>query len=345
MTTIVSQTPYPVQGFEHRFYGGVPYHCLSARLTLRWRADGRLSPLLRQPGFVLNDVWREAPYRSPLDYAGELIPFKPTTDVLVIGTARPLDGVAAPFWDALLRFPGVEKRLRLCGPRRWRHTLAQGWRLSEPAPCDGVPLSYEFAYGGVIDGAREHYAEGEFHPPNPYGCGFLGKQRADTSREYPAPQIEAWNGAVGNLGQDVAVGGFGPLPGFVPQRARYAGTYDARWERETEPHIPPDLDLRYWNTAPPDQQPADYLAAGDRIDLVGMTREGRLTLVLPPVAASLVCDYDDESTASLPLPLDTVVIDLDRQHLILRYHQIVRFDAALARIRVYCVLPPTSARS
>ena len=37
--------------------------------------------------------------------------------------------------------------------------------------------------------------------------------------------------------------------------------------------------------------------------------------------------------------------DLDRQHLILRYHQIMRFDAALARIRVYCVLPPTSARS
>lgn len=345
MTTIVSQTPFPVQGFQHHFYGGVPYHCISAKLTLRWRANGQLSPLLRQPGFVLNDVWRGAPYRSPLDYAGELIPFKPTTDVLVMGTARPLGGVAAQSWDAALRFPGVEKRLRLCGPRNWRHTLAHSWRLGEPEPTDGVPLGYDFAYGGVVGEQREHYDEGAFHPPNPYGCGFLGKHRADTSREYRAPQIEAWNGAVGAIGQDVAVGGFGPLPGFVPQRARYAGTYDARWEREIKPHIPPDLDLRYWNTAPPDQQPADYLGAGDYIDLIGMTPEGRLTLVMPAVAASLVRDYDDDSTASLPLMLDTVVIDLDQRHLTLRYHQIVRFDAAIERVRVYCALPPTSARS
>lgn len=345
MTTIVSQTPYPVQGFEHRFYGGVPYHCISAKLTLRWRANGHLTPLLRQPGFVLNDIWRGAPYRSPLDYPSELIPFKPTTDVLVIGTARPRDGVPIPAWDAALRFPGVDKRLHLCGPRHWRYSLAHGWRLSEPAPSDGVPLGYDLAYGGVSGEQRDHYAEGEFHPANPYGCGFLGKQRADTAREYRAPQIEAWNGAVGALGQDVAVGGFGPLPGFVPQRARYAGTYDAHWEREIKPHIPPDMDLRYWNTAPLDQQPADYLVAGDRIDLLGLTREGRLTLVLPPVATSLVGDYDDESTASLPLRLDTVVIDLDQQHLTVRYHQIVRFDAALARIRVYCALPLTSARS
>lgn len=345
MTTIVSQTPFPVQGFEHRFYGGIPYHCISAKLTLRWRANGQLSPLLRQPGFVLNDIWDKVPYRSPLLYASELIPFKPTTDVLVLGTARPLDGEPAQSWDATLRFPGVEKRLRLCGPRSWRHSLVHGWRLSEPEPCDGVPLSYVHAYGGVVGDDREHYAEGEFHPNNPYGCGFLGSQRANTSQEYRAPRIEAWNGAVGTLGQDVAVGGFGPLPGFVPQRARYAGTYDARWQREIKPHIPPDMDLRYWNTAPLDQQPADYLTAGDHIDLLGMTREGRLTLVVPPIAASLVCDYDDESTASLPLRLDTAVIDLDQQHLTLRYHQIVRFDTAMERIRVYCALPPTSARS
>jgi len=345
MSFVVSQSAYPVQGFEHRFYGGAPYHCVSAKLTLRWRANGQLTPLLRQPAFVLNDVWFDAPYESPLEYPSELIPFKPTTDVLVIGTARPHEGRARASWDAALRLPGVHKRLRLCGPRAWRYSLAQGWRLSEPEPTDGVPLRADYAYGGVVGERRPHYREGEFHPPNPYGCGYLGTHRADTALSYRAPQIEAWEGAIGALGEDVAVGGFGPLPGFVPQRARYAGTYDAAWARDVKPNIPLDMDLRYWNAAPADQLPASYLSAGDRIELIGLTREGQLTLTLPDVIASVVRDYTDDSTAALPLPLDTVVIDLDQRHLTLRFHQIVRFDEALAAIRVYCATPSMSARS
>jgi hypothetical protein len=345
MTTIVSQTAFPVQGLEQRFYSGALYHCVSVKLTLRWRADGALSPLLRQPDFVLNDRWREAPYRSPLDYPSELAPFKPTTDVLVIGTARPRDGVPVRHWDALLQLPGVSKRLRLCGPRLWRHSLAHGWRLSEPEPTDGVHLGYDQAFGGVTGEPRDHYVEGEFHPANPHGCGYLGRRGADPSHDYRAPQIEAWNGAIADLGDDVAVGGFGPLPGFVPQRARYAGTRDAHWAREIAPALPADMDLRYWNCAPEDQQPADYLCGGDRLELLGLTREGHVSLQIPTTRAFLVRDYDNGDTAALPLQLDTAIVDLDQRHLSLRYHQIVPLDDAVDRIRVYCALTSPSARS
>lgn len=345
MTTIVSQSAFPVQGFEHRFYGGVPYHCVSAKLSLRWRSDGSLKPLLRQPGFVLNDVWRQQPYRSPLDYPSDLIPFKPTTDLLLFGTARPEHGRPATSWGGALVCPGVEKKLRFHGPRQWRHSLVHGWRLSEAEPTDGVRLCSDHAYGGTVGEPKDHYAEGEFYPPNPYGRGYIGRSRPGSDQVIPAPLVEAWDGAVGSLGVDVPVGQVGPMPGFVPERARFAGTYDAAWRRDVEPNIPHDFDLRYWNTAPMDQRPPTYLRSGDRIDLIGFTPEGHLSLALPDVNAFLVRDFADGSTASVAMALDTVAIDLDRARLTLRYHQIVRYENTIEQIRVYCTPHLMSARS
>lgn len=336
MTVIVSQSLYPVQGFEHRFYHGNRYHCLSAKVTLEWDAEGRLAPVERQPDMVLNDVWLDEENRSSLLYPSDLIPFKPTTDVLVVGTARPPEDRPMPTWYAALRVGGLEKRLRFHGPRQWRYTLLGGWALSEAEPVSGVALLYENAYGGTLGPARAHYEDGEFFAPNPLGQGFVDRSRLDTSQAYPAPQIEAWDAPLGAFGQDVEPGGFGPLPGFMPARQRYAGTYDEHWRQTVAPDIPLDMDMRYWNTAPADQQPPTYLKAGDTIELAGVRPGPPLRLVLPPLDAAGVAHWDDDSRETHPVNLDTVLIDLDRERVTLRYHGLVDFDARIKRINVYC---------
>lgn len=336
MTVVVSQSLYPTQGFEHRFYHGNRYHCLSAKVTLEWDEHGRMSAPRRQPDWVLHDEWLEEPDRSSLLFPSELNPYKPTTDVLVVGTARPPEGVPARDWIGALRIGEQVKRLRFCGPRQWQYSLLRGWQLSPAIPVDGVALLYENAYGGTSGPQREHYAEGEYYAPNPFGCGYVGRSRPDTSQPVRAAQIEAWNGAIRHFGQDVAVGGLGPVPGFFPSRAAHTGTLDADWEAKVKPNIPLDMDLRYWNTAPPDQQASEYLRPGDSVTLVGLMPGAPVELAMPPIDPALLCEREHDVRNALAMNLDTVTIDLDRQRMTLRYHQIVPFDESIKRINVHC---------
>ncbi|TDR34784.1 hypothetical protein DFR29_1432 [Tahibacter aquaticus] len=336
MTVVINQSLYPAQGFEHRFYHGNRYHCISAKVTLDWDEQGRLSSPRRQPDWVRNDEWLDEADRSSLIYPSEMIPFKPATDVLVVGTALSPEGRPLREWNAALCIKDQTKRLRLFGPREWRHSAMGGWRLSGPEACSGVALLYENAYGGTVGPAREHYAEGDYYPPNPFGSGYVGKQRPDTNAPLRAAQIEAWDGPITHFGQDVAVGGFGALPGFVPARAQYAGTTDADWEASVKPNIPPDMDMRYWNTAPADQQASEYLRPGDVIGLVNLRPGAPLRLAMPPIDPATLCEYDEDNRRAAAMNLDTVTIDLDAQRMTLRYHQILPFDESIKRINVHC---------
>jgi hypothetical protein len=336
MTVSINQSMYPVQVVERHFWHGNPYHCVSVSVTLDWDDAGRLRHPARQWPSVLDEQWRDAPMRSSLLHPGDLVPFKPQTDVLVVGTARPPAGRPTTSWDAALQIKDNEKRLRLCGPRQWQHSLLSGWTLSGAAPCEGVALLYENAYGGVIDPERPQFDEGEYYPANPFGCGFVGRSRADTGRSYRAAQIEAWDGAITAFGKDVPVGGLGPIPGFFPSRAQYMGTYDEAWERDHKPDIPLDMDMRYWNCAPADQQADGHLRAGDEITLSGLRAGPPLRLAMPAMTAMTVAHFEDRSNEASTMALDTVLVDLDRQQLRLRYHRIIAVDPRIARISVFC---------
>ncbi|HWU51938.1 MAG TPA: DUF2169 domain-containing protein [Tahibacter sp.] len=336
MTTVVSQSLYPTQGFEHRFYHGNRYHCVSAKVTLDWDEHGKLSAPRRQRDWVRNDAWYGEPDRSTLLVPSELNPYKPTTDVLVSGTVQPPEGRPAREWVGALCIAEQIKRLRFFGTRQWQHSALRGWHLSEAVPVAGVALLLENAYGGTIGAPREHYEEGDYFAPNPFGCGYVGRSRPDTSQPVRAAQIEAWDGPITQFGADVAVGALGPVPGFFPSRARYMGTLDAQWQAHVKPNIPLDMDMRYWNTALPDQQAKEYLRPGDAITLVGLLPGEPLRLKIPPIDPALLCEYGDDQRRALAMNLDTVAIDLDQRCMSLRYHQILPFDERIARINIHC---------
>jgi hypothetical protein len=335
MPLVVSQSLYPVQAVERRFWHGNPYLCVSAKVSLRFDAQGRLSKLSRQPPLALDEVWLDRPMRSSLLNGSDLIPYKPGTDVLVLGNARPPAGKPSTGWDAELRLPGKRKRLRLLGPRFWEHRLLGGWTLSAPSPCESVPLLYENAYGGVVDPDREHFEEGEYYPDNPFGTGFVGRPRPPTDRPIPAARIEAWDGAITGFGKDVPVGGTGPVPGFFPHRQRHAGNWESH-EAQGLPGMPLDMDMRYWQVAPPDQQLDRYLRADEEIQLHGFCAEGPLHLRMPPITAMATASYSASQTRARVMALDTVQIDLDRRTIALRYHVIVPLQDDLEQVSVRC---------
>lgn len=335
MTTVISHSLYPVRDFEHRFYHGNPYHCISAKITLDWDENGVLSPARRQIDLLADDLWRDRENRSSLIYASDLIPFKPCTDVVVTGTVRPPDARPTPLWYAALRIGKLEKRLRFYGPRQWQFRLFGGWTLSDPEPTEGVGLLYENAYGGVSFPENDTFKEGEYDPNNPVGCGYIGKARTSTARSYPAAQIESWDGRIKHFGRDVPPGGFGPLPGHAPDRYRHIGTWDERWQKEVAPHIPLDMDMRYWNVAPADQQTGTYLKSGDLIELAGVRPGPPLCLRLPPIDATTVRYQANRTRHARNMNLDTVAIDLDLDRITLRYHRILPFDAECKSIHVH----------
>lgn len=335
MTVIVNQSLYPVQAVERRFWHGNRYHAISAKVTLAYDEQGRLSEIHHIAPLDLDEVWYGRPMRSSLRRPGDLIPFKPTTDVLVVGTARPPGGRPHTQWDAALRFQGRQKRLRLYGPRTFRHSLLSGWSLSPPAPTSGVELRYENAFGGTSAEDKEELAEGEFYPDNPFGCGFIGRSRPDTSRDYPAPQIEAWNGVVTQLGKHVAVGGLGPIPGFFPDRARHMGSWAPGTAESASLGVPLDMDMHYWQCAPQDQLASEYLRHGDFVELEGLSTEA-MKIAIPRVVATTLARYSDGHHKAQVMNLDTVLVDLDTRRLELRYHRIVPFDSDIQRILVDC---------
>ncbi|WP_090515876.1 DUF2169 domain-containing protein [Pseudomonas marincola] len=51
----------------------------------------------------LQDTWRDEPKRSSLLYPSDLTAFKPTTEVLIVGTVRPPESHPLSTFYALLR--------------------------------------------------------------------------------------------------------------------------------------------------------------------------------------------------------------------------------------------------
>ena len=165
-------------------------------------APGKLQPAKEQSPVALADqYWDTAPpERSSLRYAGEALLTKPSTDVLVTGTARAPGGEPLAAWDVgvVVRRRGeavIDHRARVTGPRCWRHTDAKGWALTEPVPALEVPIRYELAYGGgyAADPGRRRAspsARGSCTRPTP-----AGSASATSARWTPAPRFARRSGS------------------------------------------------------------------------------------------------------------------------------------------------------
>jgi len=73
------------------------------------------------------------------------------------------------------------------------------------------------------------------------------------------------------------------------QRLKYAGTYDARWQRDQMPLPPEDLDPRFFNSATPGLVAKSFLGGTIPVSLRGLSARGAIRFSIPEI--SVRCTY------------------------------------------------------
>lgn len=204
----VETSPSPtVQQVSDVLPSGEPMLAVLAKRTYDVRA-GRCVPADEQPPLV------GVPVDDPDDPAilaadTDLHPYKPRTDVVVLGHARAKSRMRR--FDVAVRVGAHEHRIAVLGERTC--TIGPGGKIlfSEPKPVDQVPLTYARAYGGwdrlaedrhgnplkdpdafgrAFDGVDLDAASPFRYPRNPAGRGYLVELEPGTRAELPLPQLE-----------------------------------------------------------------------------------------------------------------------------------------------------------
>lgn len=262
-------------------------------------ADAQMEPLLLP-------IYNGADGASSLRYEADLVSPKPTTDIVVNGTAYAPGGRPAPEFTASISVGPVHKRLRVVGRRRWLGGAGKP-RLSAAEPVAAVPIVYERAFGG-FDRSDPDVATQRMDPRNPVGCGLVPGPDADAPN-FELPGRELRDGPAG----------FGAIASHWSPRRELQGTYDARWQRDRFPLLPADWDARSLQCAPVDQRPEAPLRGGEPVVLENLTPSGTWTFSLPRAHLRLQTRLDGR-THEHAATLATVILEPDLARVIMVWH-------------------------
>ncbi|MGR9156258.1 DUF2169 family type VI secretion system accessory protein [Rhizobium leguminosarum] len=302
-------TPFAAMGFAQLHRDGPMMACLAVRATFDIKADGRLAVSDHQD-VVLADEYAGDPHRASMVRSSDLAPFKPGTDVTLVGNAYPPNGRASTRWLARLSVGDLVLTLRVSGPREWLpglKGLRPSWKLGPPAATDSVPLDYRHAAGGRFIGDPEGDAERR----NPIGPGMLHGDFTRYAKAFPAPQIDSEDAPIAGPYDVPEPQGFGPISPWWVQRQGFAGTYDDDWKANRHPRLPSDFDYRFYQVAHPKLIVPGYLRGDERITADGCHRSVQsVSFRLPGIAIVADHSWDDGREARTRLNLDGVHLDL-----------------------------------
>jgi hypothetical protein len=261
------------------------------------------------------------PATSSYRYEPDVAFHKPATDVVFIGHAHaPRPGTREMLVDVSVA--GLRRQLLVSGDRVWFRALGLP-TISEPQPFERLPLVYERAFGGW-DRSHPDPEQHRVELRNPVGRGFRSQGLDDGTL---LPNLEDPRDRIRNPGDTPAPVGVGFTAPHWQPRARLAGSYDERWQKERSPLLPHDFDRRFFNAASPGLVAPGYLRGDERVSLTGMTPEGTLTFSLPGVASPQVLVARRRGgDVQLPLVLDTVIIEPDDGRIMLLWRGHLRLE-------------------
>ena len=216
--------------------------------------------------------YRGEPGASSLRYEADLSDEKPTTDVVINGSAHSPGGKRRPEVRVGVRIGALQKGLKVVGDRVWDRTLT-GVGLSAPQPFVSMPIVYERAYGGTDTRDPDLLRHGH-EARNPVGCGYALKSAHRLGMS--APNILPLEGD--ELARPV---GFGPIASHWSPRREQWGTFDDAWMKRRKPFLPNDYQPAALQCAPEDQRPAAPFMGGESARLINLTPSGQLDFELP----------------------------------------------------------------
>jgi len=303
MWRLVNKTAYAAERNWVRDAQGMHWWLVAVRATFTIGARGRLELADEQRPPTLAPEYSGEPGRSSLRYDSDLLGLKPTTDIVVIGSAYAPGGRPARTVPVVLRVGELEKQLVVHGERVY-YEGATGMSTTAPQPFVSQTIQYESAFGGS-DLSDPDPTRHRLDERNPVGRGF-GPRRAALVHT-AAHTVEYATGDPTTRGP----AGFGFIDaGWLPRR-KLAGTYDARWIATKRPLLPDDYDPRFTLGAPADQRPARPLEGGEPVGLLNLSPEGTLVFELPRIRLSLVTRFGAYPSAHEPPRLATVLIEPD----------------------------------
>ena len=254
-----------------------------------------ICPLAEIQALPTGDLHHDDDIERSLRYPNDLAPLKPRGECMVIGSFHAPHGRAVAQSKIAFQIGSVGKQLAVFGDRVWNRG-----RATEPAPITNLALSWEHAFGGP------GFAE------NPVGRGIatvdVGGREA-----VMLPNLEDPSRLIVSRDQRPRPVGVGPVPRTWSARARWAGTYGARWQATRYPWFPEDLDWRYFNAAPAEQQIDGFFHGGEEIALLHLSREHpAIRCRLPGLGAhAFLVTQGSEHLRDVGLALDTLTVDAD----------------------------------
>ncbi|MDI1480864.1 DUF2169 domain-containing protein [Polyangium sp. y55x31] len=234
----------------------------------------------------------------PSDFAD----FKLNAEVFVKGHCHAAGGI--PLTECLVRFAvgAWSKTLRVVGRRAWSDKLP-GAVPSAPIGFTKMPLTWANAFGGpgFLD--------------NPAGKG-LGDE---------LPNVEYPDAPVRNRGDRPIPAGFGPVSPFWPARTNKLGKeYGKAWQDKRAPFYAEDFDWTHFHAAPPDQQLPGYLRGDEELLFQNLSpTEPTLRTRLPGTRVRAFVHDDAGRFREVPISLDTLLADLDRNVLELTFRGVI----------------------
>jgi hypothetical protein len=252
------------------------------------------------------------PGKSSIKYDADLVLTKRSTDIVVIGHAYAPPNTTVTHTDVGFKVGPLQKLLRATGDRSWT-----GSGPTAPQPFQKMALVYERAYGGV-DPKSDH-PDTDFDGRNPVGTGFV--VTADHAAGGRLPNIEDPRMPYTRWNDRPEPAGFGVIASHWQPRVGWAGTYGEHWMKTRQPLLAEDLDDRYFQSAPADQQTQEFLRGGEPVILHRLTPSGRLQFVLPKLYFGFETSYYDGSRElHRNRQLHTVILEPDFPRVSLVWH-------------------------
>lgn len=310
MWSVENRTAYAADGNWFRDVEGAEVWAVAVKATYDIRADGSTCRAQDQVPIYSGPV-PHVGAKSPR-YDTDLGPAKAATDVILCGHAHSQTGRPVTEMLVAFRVGPIKRGVRVVGERAWERSLL-GMSPGKPQPYLRMPLIFERAYGGDDPVARQPSR-------NPVGCGANGGSDAER-----IANLEPIDHPLRRRGERIAPVAFSPIPAHWPSRARYAGTYDQAWMESRRPLPPEDLDARFWQIAPEEQQVPGRLRGGETVTLVNLTPagfapDGRVAFFLPKLSLDFETRFFDGSRERMRSAIHTVILEPDFPRLSIVHH-------------------------
>jgi hypothetical protein len=291
---------------------GAEIWLVAVKATFDIKPDGSTEVSKEQPPVLRIAEHHGEPGKSSIKYDADLVLTKKTTDVIVVGHAYAPAGTEVTHTDVGFKVGPIQKVLRVIGDRTWG-----SFGASAPLPFEKMPLVYERAFGGVDIKSKSPEKDWEWR--NPVGTGFAVSSRNATGLKLP--NIEDPKKLISSWDDHPAPAGFGAIECHWQPRVGFAGTYDDNWMKTRQPLLAEDLDDRYFQCAPDDQQAPEFMRGGEPVVLHRLTPGGSLKFFLPkPFLGFDTRFYDGSRELHKNRKLHTVILEPDYPRVSLVLH-------------------------